>query len=367
MALSSSDETDLLLPLIGGAQDSPPFSGFLGRLRARTGAEHVSIIIHETGTPLAEQLVYFAGVDLRAHAREVGFEPLFLLDGVHHEKLRLDRVYSVAEFTDHDPELKAQRAFNMGRIGIVDERVIRISGGGGHSVSMAMARSRPCSASDSALLSNLAPYVSAAISNLRFLSRRQSDAGVAAGGLQRSGLGWVQFDREARIASVDPATAEHLERATGSPLRIGERLRGIGQDAERALIALASRPVDAPSLAPRIVRLVEEPQVDALLVPVDRHHPAAFATGVVAAYCRFPRRPSAEGALRFATLFGLAPREAELAVALAQGHSIADAGHQLGLTLETARNYSKRIYSKLGVRGQSDVVRLVLESSMLLY
>jgi DNA-binding CsgD family transcriptional regulator len=38
----------------------------------------------------------------------------------------------------------------------------------------------------------------------------------------------------------------------------------------------------------------------------------------------------------------------------------------MGLTIETARNYSKKLYAKLGVRGQAELVRLVYESSAVL-
>ena len=46
---------------------------------------------------------------------------------------------------------------------------------------------------------------------------------------------------------------------------------------------------------------------------------------------------------------------------LARGRSIAEAGAALGLTIETARNYSKRIYAKLGLRGQAELVRRFYE------
>ncbi len=37
-----------------------------------------------------------------------------------------------------------------------------------------------------------------------------------------------------------------------------------------------------------------------------------------------------------------------------------EAGLALGLTVETTRNYSKRIYGKTGATGQADLVRLIL-------
>ena len=61
-----------------------------------------------------------------------------------------------------------------------------------------------------------------------------------------------------------------------------------------------------------------------------------------------------------AAAHGLSPREAALAVALAQGETILAAGQRLGLTPETARNYSKRLYAKTGTSGQAQLVRLVL-------
>jgi len=45
---------------------------------------------------------------------------------------------------------------------------------------------------------------------------------------------------------------------------------------------------------------------------------------------------------------------------MADGDSIAEAGEALGLTVETARNYSKRIYTKTGAQGQADLVRILL-------
>ena len=81
------------------------------------------------------------------------------------------------------------------------------------------------------------------------------------------------------------------------------------------------------------------------------------------AHLRLPRMPSPARAAQLAALFGLARREAELAVGLADGLSLSEAGEALGLTIETTRNYSKRLYAKLGVRGQAEVVRLVGESA----
>ena len=59
---------------------------------------------------------------------------------------------------------------------------------------------------------------------------------------------------------------------------------------------------------------------------------------------------------------GLTRSEARIADALARGLSLIEAAALLGISPETARTYSKLIYSKTGTRGQGDLVRLILTS-----
>jgi DNA-binding NarL/FixJ family response regulator len=83
-------------------------------------------------------------------------------------------------------------------------------------------------------------------------------------------------------------------------------------------------------------------------------------------WCRIHRKGAKDRAAILAGLHDLPHREAELAVALADGLSISEAAQAMGLTVETARNYSKRLYSKLEVSGQAQLVRLVHQSSAVL-
>jgi len=71
-------------------------------------------------------------------------------------------------------------------------------------------------------------------------------------------------------------------------------------------------------------------------------------------------RPGAAEALE--VLWDLSAKEAQLAVAIANGKSLVEAAEALGLTVETVRHYSKRIYAKTGARGLADLTRLVLTS-----
>lgn len=58
--------------------------------------------------------------------------------------------------------------------------------------------------------------------------------------------------------------------------------------------------------------------------------------------------------------FGLTPREAMLAAALARGDTLARAAEVLGITYGTARIYLKAIFAKTHTRRQADLVALIL-------
>jgi DNA-binding CsgD family transcriptional regulator len=59
-------------------------------------------------------------------------------------------------------------------------------------------------------------------------------------------------------------------------------------------------------------------------------------------------------------LYGLTPGEARFAASLLQGKSVEEAAAAMGITVNTARAYLKRIYQKTGVRRQPELMRLLL-------
>lgn len=73
-------------------------------------------------------------------------------------------------------------------------------------------------------------------------------------------------------------------------------------------------------------------------------------------------RRTSDKALR---LLGLTPAEARLAAVIGAGHSRAEAAGALGLSELTVSDTVKRIYSKLGISRQSELVRLVERLALL--
>lgn len=117
-----------------------------------------------------------------------------------------------------------------------------------------------------------------------------------------------------------------------------------------------------PDARPRALNLSRDPWMDMLVAPMRGGSVAAGSTPVAIAYLSGDRWSQADRCDQLVDLFGLLPSEARLAWVIAQGIPIKDAAQTLGLTVETARNYSKRIYAKTGARGQAELVRIVLTS-----
>ena len=67
-------------------------------------------------------------------------------------------------------------------------------------------------------------------------------------------------------------------------------------------------------------------------------------------------RPSAEVLAR---RWGLTPREADVALLLAEGRTMSYAAGELGLAENTVRGYTKQVYEKAGVHSKQELIDLV--------
>jgi DNA-binding CsgD family transcriptional regulator len=139
----------------------------------------------------------------------------------------------------------------------------------------------------------------------------------------------------------------------------------------RAAIALhARRPhrqlgvEDVAKLGVRleIPRVNQKPPLIAIVMPlsVATNHkslaPASRAVILVKRHAEAPQFDIAELQRRL----GLTPRQAQLAVLLAQGITLSEAGKVLGIAMETVRWHLREIFERTGTCRQLDLVRLVL-------
>lgn len=175
-------------------------------------------------------------------------------------------------------------------------------------------------AADGALLAALAPHVAIASDNLARLAEAQRDLAAARAALARAGVGWSLLDRQGERAAGMPPPSSARQRATlAEGIASGAPIVVVGE------VAALPFPPGGP---------------DAAL--------ALFRT---------PTR-TIDRAAAFAAVFQLTGAEARMGTELAAGASIAEAAARLGITEQTARYYTKRLYAATGARGQPDLIRL---------
>jgi DNA-binding CsgD family transcriptional regulator len=98
-----------------------------------------------------------------------------------------------------------------------------------------------------------------------------------------------------------------------------------------------------------------------VVLPIRRQFPqfAGIGAPAVLVLITDPEReiPVAPHLIR--KLYGLTPKEAELAEKLARGMSPEEAASELNMQYETARTHLKHIYSRMSISRQSELVALV--------
>ncbi|MNR02258.1 Bacterial regulatory protein, luxR family [compost metagenome] len=106
--------------------------------------------------------------------------------------------------------------------------------------------------------------------------------------------------------------------------------------------------------------------------PLLEFYQGRYAPSVILHLAELSEGPAAARVLNaspadlIAQLLDLTRQEARLAGLLASGRTISEAAGQMGIAVSAARNYSKNIYAKLGIKGQTDLVRILCKSSALL-
>ena len=361
MALGTTDERDLLLPLFTGLDEEPLWGTFLQRLLARTRAQRVHLFLRPggmSGMPPIKRTIRIHGYapsatpfDIEAFS-EAGLIP--------YASLRPGRVYSLEETTLREsPEMARRQREVLDAAWVADARFIRIVARGDHNAWLVLLHDRrDFEAGDSALLSALAPHLALALTLLMELRGLRLRAMIAEDALALLGVGQAIFDAGSQVILADAIATEALD------------IQGAGQSTGRAqlragpaqALSVACRELAAASPdARRTVRFDDRLGKHMLLRRVPAGADSVLNRGYSIGLVRRDRREKRQGAVPVvAATLGLSVREAALAEAISQGRSITEAGAELQLTQETARNYSKRIYAKTGASGQADLVRMML-------
>lgn len=356
--MASNSASELTLALFEGIFETPVWETFLGLLLRRTNASRVRLQVGNDSLQSRKPLLRRLAKGNNRSEPEPGSRDAEALSVFPFGALRPNRVYSLNELLDFDNSArrKEQHA-RLADAGIGDGRFIKIAGKGGLSMWLVLLDEQPkFQAIDGALLLDLVPAVASALTiysavyamNLRLSAAEQSIALL--------GMSQAVLDEDGAILACDDRSEHGLD--------LFRQLTNQGSPVESIRRACAKL-ADAASTCREVMRIETAGGVDLIIRPLDHaddkppHPAAAIAT------CRAPRCEDSANAMGLIRrCFGLSEKESVMALAISRGSTIAEAGQLAGLTNETARNYSKRIYAKTGAKGQADLVRILLRGLM---
>lgn len=366
--LTRLDETELLTALHAGVLEQPLWSTFLERLRQRTNASKVTLVFRSGNSPMTELTELFAGKPAPVALHNRYLAELYRSDPVPYHRLRPGRVYALSEFLE--PNNPAHIAFSrefLEPMEIRDLRVIRIAEPGGYNAWLSIHRGdRAFGMTEGALLGALAEHLAISFRTFSAIEQERIRHGISATVMRRLNFCWFTLDVRGRVIDADEGAEELLRRSSVLRRDPHGRLMPAHAPAERAFSESLRTITSGTETRPRAIHLADEPWLDMLLVPARERRLAGKLTAVATAYVHGEDQSPIDRCEQLRELFGLSRAEAGLALALSRGQRIAEAALDLGITLETARHYSKLLYAKTGARGQADLVRLVLASVVMI-
>lgn len=185
--------------------------------------------------------------------------------------------------------------------------------------------------------------------------------------LERLNIGVVMIDVTGKVASASPVARRFLASRNGLQIQAG-KLRAVSAGEDRDLQA-AIRGVSesgAGQAASSCRGLAFTKNSGARTLGVMIRPAAGLTPGLVAVYIRDCETAPELQSEFVRQIFDLTPAEAAVTHRLTAGLSLEDAANSLAISRNTARAHLRSIFSKSGITRQTELVRLVLNSAVLL-
>lgn len=231
----------------------------------------------------------------------------------------------------------------------------------------------PFGEADCELLAEIVPHLRRILRIYRRFALLDLDRIAALEGLDQIAVGVIVTRADGSIICTNRA-AEDLLRTGHSLTRDDGKLQTqplVTSQLIHEALSLGRMPIEADTKAEtaRPIRIAGSGSSDALRMVVaklpGRHQPYSLAlpqSDLVALIFEADTQSHLRRWELLQHLFGLLASEAKLVELLANGLSLTEAAGQLQLSSGSARQYLKRIFRKIGVHRQSDLVRKVLTS-----
>lgn len=363
----------LLYTLYQSIHDATPWQRFAQQLCGALRARNVVITLHHMKQ---------AGYDsyIMAGAEDdvvdwVAVEQEYRAEFMAQDPLRLDRM-EPGQISRGNPN---SMSF-ITHLGLTDSLRLCVAEPSGMRCWFDIVRSSPhipkFTEADLALLQSLLPHVENALCLFARLQRQEAERFVYESMLDHLGLGCVLLDGSGHVLHMNPIVEKLIKHASGisvseQKLKVSDRQvqRQLDQAIDKMTLA---RDLDCDDVQGEIMRLGHaDVCMLGLLVqptPVRAYYRGKEAPCVIVYVSEiYPNisleQPAhARSVQRISSLFDLTRQEATLSLLLAFGASLVEAATKMDIGESAARNYSKKIYSKMGISGQADLVRVMLRS-----
>jgi DNA-binding CsgD family transcriptional regulator len=218
-----------------------------------------------------------------------------------------------------------------------------------------------------ALFEYLAPHLQCAVRIHNLVAGLESRLNATTGILDRTPMGIVAVDSGAKVILANRAAEAILKGGDGLMYRDGLQASSRQETAKlHNAIAAVCTQRDFGIPKHETVIQVHRPSgsrpFEVLVSPLPSRSSLRKGGAAAAVFITDPEAEAALDSGALHELFGLTPAEIRLCIALVEGKSVEGYAHESGISPNTARTYVKRIYSKTGVRRQSELVRLLLKS-----
>lgn len=370
---------ELLRLLYGGPLDPVPWRGFLAALVDQIGCENAAITLQLSRKGLAPMVIWGKPTPVDgARARDIGGRHAELghLDPLRNALQRSGDIVLLEEVTSRDA-LEESEFYRivMQPYGIDQALGMYVSEPGGLECNIGLVGSRGglrLGEAHKKFMAALRPHFEQSLALFSRIYRDESELEVLTDALDRLTIGTFMIDGRGRMVRANGAARRLVDRGDAFRLVDGRLTLNGRTDAvrfrEMVEQALAARLRDEDSDFVRAFRCADA-EADGLGVLVrairrEKLTPADLGPAVVVYATESERGGSFERLI--ATLFDLSPSEANLAALLTQGLTLAEAARETGLTESTVRSYSKKIFAKVGVGRQAELVRLILRSVAML-
>lgn len=367
---SDAHVLDLVKAIHSSALATQPWQEALLALRRHLGAHFADIIFRRSGAPPEELTEYHSSNSYPEGLRELYFQTFHADDPFPYFSMKPARTYRLLELLGtaerHDHRFYRDYLVTCGVGDLVQFMIAEPGGCRAWVTLLRPAGALPFDEADIETCNLAAEHFSIALRAFAAVEARRIEGAILQQMLLCLNFGCLTLDATMRIRSRDALAAAVLVESDAVAVDPEGRLRLADPRATatlRSLVAAAA----AGHGGRRALRLGGTPVVDILVEPLAVEGEARAGAPIAVIYVR-GKPADGDGAkdpersARLRELFDLTPSEARLTVSLAHGRSLIEAAGTLGISEQTARTYTKRIFSKTRTSRQAELVHKVLTS-----